>query len=285
MTVAAHVFTSPARTVGSSGLSYPPTTSTLVTGERDAVLIDAQFLKSEIAALGDLIERSGKRLTAIYVTHAHGDHCLGLGTLVGRFPEAKALATAPVAATLNATIAEQVPLYQSFFGDEVAEPEVLPSAMDRDVIELEGEELRVVSVGQGDIPDSTVVHIPSIDTVVAGDVAYNRIHPILAQQSEDQMEQWIASLDAIERLAPAVVIAGHKQQDASDADVATIVGGTRSYIRDFRDAVAASTNAEEIVATLSAKYPDYGNLATLLVSARARFLPEGANPYTAVATA
>ena len=31
--------------------------------------------------------------------------------------------------------------------------------------------------------------------------------------------------------------------------------------------------------------PSTGNLATLLVSARARFLPEGANPYAAVATA
>lgn len=275
MSLTAHIFTSPKRTIGSSGLTYPPTTSTLVTGERDAVLIDTQFLKGEIAALGDLIERSGKRLTTIYVTHAHGDHSLGLGRLLGRFPAAEALAIPPVAARLNATLTAQMPLYQSFFGDAVAEPEVLPSAMDSDVIAIDGEELRVISVGQGDIPDSTVVHIPSIDTVVAGDVAYNRIHPMLAEQNDEQMGRWLASLDAIERLAPAVVVAGHKQQDASDADVATIIGGTRSYIRDFREAVATSTGADEVVATLTAKYPDYDNCATLLISARARFRPEG----------
>jgi glyoxylase-like metal-dependent hydrolase (beta-lactamase superfamily II) len=76
------VFTSRARTIGETGQTYSPTSSTLVTGERDAVVIDTQFIVAEVTALGDLIERSGKRLTAIYITHAHGDHCLGLAATV-----------------------------------------------------------------------------------------------------------------------------------------------------------------------------------------------------------
>jgi len=50
----------------------------------------------------------------------------------------------------------------------------------RDVIDLEGAELRVIEVGQGDIRPSTVLHVPAIDTVVAGDVIYNQIHAMLA---------------------------------------------------------------------------------------------------------
>ena len=53
--------------------------------------------------------------------------------------------------------------------------------------------------------------------------------------------------------------------------LATILDGSRGYIRDFRDAVAASTTAGEVVEIMNAKYKDYGNLTTLLFSARAAF--------------
>jgi hypothetical protein len=75
----------------------------------------------------------------------------------------------------------------------------------------------------------------------------------------------------VESLGARTIIAGHKQPDASDEDLATILDGSRSYIRDFRDAVAASTTAGEVIETMKAKYPDYGNLTTLEFSAGAAF--------------
>jgi glyoxylase-like metal-dependent hydrolase (beta-lactamase superfamily II) len=59
--------------------TFSPTTSTLIAGQREAVLIDAQFMSSDVTALGGMIEESGKELTAIYVTHGHADHHFGLG--------------------------------------------------------------------------------------------------------------------------------------------------------------------------------------------------------------
>jgi hypothetical protein len=44
--------------------------------------------------------------------------------------------------------------------------------------------------------------------------------------------QWIASVERIEALKPKIVIAGHKRPDARDDDPATILGHTKSYIRD-----------------------------------------------------
>lgn len=61
---------------------FSPTTATLVTGATEAVLIDALYLKDDVRGLGDLIERTGKKLTTIYVTHAHQDHYLGIPALV-----------------------------------------------------------------------------------------------------------------------------------------------------------------------------------------------------------
>jgi len=54
--------------------TFSPTTATLVTGATEAVLIDALYLKDDVRDLGDLIERTGKKLTTIYITHAHQDH-------------------------------------------------------------------------------------------------------------------------------------------------------------------------------------------------------------------
>lgn len=266
-----HVFTSPSHEFGRHGQTFSPTTATLVTGEREAVLVDAQFIQSDIDALGDMIEQTGKRLTSIYITHAHADHYLGLGRLHDRFPDARALATGPVLAAITDTLDDQMKQWRAMFGDAVAEPALLPSPLRGNTIDLDGHELRVIEVGQGDISPSTIVHIPAIDTVVAGDVAYNRIHLMLALSGPAEWEAWIASVDQIERLDPKTVVVGHKAPDASDDDVATILNGTRDYIRNFRDAVTTSSSADEVVEAVKASYPDYGNLTTLLVSARAAF--------------
>ena len=43
--------------------------------------------------LADWIASKGKNLTTIYITHGHGDHWFGVGTLLERFPSAKVVAT------------------------------------------------------------------------------------------------------------------------------------------------------------------------------------------------
>jgi hypothetical protein len=72
--------------------TFPPTTATLLSGPTEAVLIDALYLKDDVRDLGDLIERTGKSLTTIYITHAHADHYAGIGPLLERFPDAKCVA-------------------------------------------------------------------------------------------------------------------------------------------------------------------------------------------------
>lgn len=265
-----HVFTSAARVMigGDPNRTFSPATSTLVVGDTEAVLIDTQYTESEVSALGDMIEQTGKQLTSIYITHGHYDHYYGLGQLVARFPDARPVATAPVVADINATVDFQAKLWQGFFGD-VPKASVLPEPLEGNVIDIDGHELRVIEIGQGDIAPSTVVHIPSIDTVIAGDVVYNGIHLMLALSGPQEWQAWIESVDRVEALGAKTIVAGHKQPDASDNDLATILDGTRAYIRDFRAAVAASSTAGEVFEIMKAKYEDYGNLTTLLLSASA----------------
>jgi glyoxylase-like metal-dependent hydrolase (beta-lactamase superfamily II) len=266
-----HVFTTPLHEFGNQGKHWSPCASTLVTGATEAVLTDTGHIKTEVSALGDMIEQTGKRLTTIYITHGHLDHFLETGQLLERFPGARPVATAAVVADIKSSVAEQEQQWQARFGDDVDKTAVIPEPLEGDVIDLEGQELRVVEVAQGDISPSTVIHIPSIGTVIGGDVVYNRIHMMLALTGPAEWQKWIDSIDLVESLGADTIIAGHKQPDASDQDLETILDGSRGYIRDFRDAVAASGSAVEVIETMKTKYPDYGNLTTLEFSAGAAF--------------
>ena len=66
-----------------------PLASTLIIGEREAVLVDPPFTREQTQQVGDWVERSGKRLAYIYATHGHGDHWFGTGQLLERFPEGR----------------------------------------------------------------------------------------------------------------------------------------------------------------------------------------------------
>ena len=77
-------------------LAWVPNSSTLIYGERDAVLVDT-FLTAEASqALADWVAASGKNLTTIYATHGHGDHFFGASTVLERFPRARFVATPDV---------------------------------------------------------------------------------------------------------------------------------------------------------------------------------------------
>jgi len=80
-------------------------------------------------------------------------------------------------------------------------------------------------VGQGDIAPSAVLHIPSLDAVVAGDVAYNQIHQMLALGGPAEWDKWIASIGIIERLHPRIVVVGHKKPEAPDDEAEKILNG------------------------------------------------------------
>src|SRR5271167_2360087 len=74
---------------GKEELKWVANTATLVYGERDALLVDTFLSQAHTAELADWVERSGKRLANIYITHPHADHFFGLKLLQDRFPDAR----------------------------------------------------------------------------------------------------------------------------------------------------------------------------------------------------
>src|SRR4029079_2451477 len=73
--------------------------STMISGEREMLVIDPQFSLSEAHKLAAEILESKKHLAVIYSTHPHPDHLCGLAVLKQAFPDAKIVA---LPATVNA---------------------------------------------------------------------------------------------------------------------------------------------------------------------------------------
>jgi glyoxylase-like metal-dependent hydrolase (beta-lactamase superfamily II) len=247
--------------------TFSPTTSTLITGATEAVLVDAQYLKEDVRDLGDLIERTGKKLTTIYVTHDHQDHYLGSGPLLERFPGAKYVALPQVIESMKATMEMQTGQWQLLFGDACVKPGPLPEPIEDLSLYVDGSPVNIVEVKQADVHPTTVVHIPEIDVVVAGDSIYNEIHPMLGFAAPAEWQDWLETVGVVESLKPRMIVAGHRRPDGDDYAVDRMIAQTRSYIKDFAAEFETAEDADELVSAMTAKYPNHGNLWTLQFSA------------------
>jgi glyoxylase-like metal-dependent hydrolase (beta-lactamase superfamily II) len=190
---------------------WSPISSTLVYGERDAVLVDPVMTVQQAVALAEWVQTYDRNLTTVYVTHGHGDHWFGLATLLERFPGARAVATP---AFVDHMAKQTEPGFvESFwnarFPGRIPERLVAADPMKDQVLELEGRELTVVPLGHTDTDDTTALHVPSIGLVVAGDAAYNDVHLYLAESPSEGRKAWKEALGVIAGLGADHVVAGH----------------------------------------------------------------------------
>jgi glyoxylase-like metal-dependent hydrolase (beta-lactamase superfamily II) len=247
--------------------TFSPTSATLLSGPTEAVLIDALYLKDDVRELGDLIERTGKSLTTIYITHAHADHYAGLGPLLERFPDATCVAMPHVIDAMKEGMELHTQQWAMLFGDACVTPGSLPDPIQGRTLFVDGSPVNIIEVKQADIHPTSIVHVPEIDVVVAGDSIYNEIHPMLGLSTPEEWSDWLETVDLVESLNPRMIVAGHRRPDGDDYAVGTMIAQTRSYIQDFAAAYEVADDAEDLVRIMSAKYPGHGNLWTLQFSA------------------
>jgi glyoxylase-like metal-dependent hydrolase (beta-lactamase superfamily II) len=226
--------------------------STLVAGDKDAILIDAQFDLADAHRLVAMILESKKNLTTVYVTHFHPDHYFGLAAIQQAFPRAKLVALPAAVEEIKQTWQGKVKQWGALYGGLVPSEPVLPVALQGTQLTLEGQTLEIHGGVQGDAQDNSYVWIPSIRTVVAGDIVYRGVHAWTAETNPTQRRAWRKTLDELAALSPATVIAGHKDPKYKD-DVAGI-DATRAYLDAFDAAVASSKTAAEVQQKMKAKY-------------------------------
>jgi glyoxylase-like metal-dependent hydrolase (beta-lactamase superfamily II) len=253
---------------GQSRATWSPISATLISGRQDAVLVDCLMTVEQGMAVADWVSTTGKNLTTVYVTHGHGDHWFGLGAVRERFPGVRAVATPAVIEGMRKWSAPEV--LQTFwlprFPGQIPEDNPVADPLDDPSFELEGRQLVAVDVAHTDTDSTTVLHVPDIGLVVAGDAVYNDVHQYLAESDSQGRKNWLAALDIIEGLRPRAVVAGHKRYGNDDHPRA--IEGTRRYIRDFDRLDNETGTAEELYGRMLAIYPHRVNPDALWLSAQ-----------------
>jgi glyoxylase-like metal-dependent hydrolase (beta-lactamase superfamily II) len=209
-----------------------PISSTLIYGEHDAVLVDPPLTHAHIAQVAEGLARSGKRLTSVYITHGHPDHWFGTGTLLERFGDAESVvyATEGTIRQMRKQLESKDEGFAKTFSGVPENTPVLAVPAPAEGFRLEGRVLQAVQTGHTDTDDSSVLHVPSIGLVVAGDVVYNGVHLMMLEGGGGGLQAWLEGIDGLAALEPRHVVAGHKNRNLPDAP--KILDETRQYLRD-----------------------------------------------------
>ena len=246
----------PDRPAGVRETFFQPMASTLIYGIKDAVLADAPMTTKQANALADWVASKRRNLTTIYITHGHGDHWFGVGTLLERFPKARVVATLNTVKVMRKNASPEMlhGAWEAGFPGQIPANLVIAEELKGNIIDLEGHELVAVELGHTDTDHTTCLNVPSIGLVVAGDAAYNDVHLYLAESNAQKRQEWIAALDKIESLHPRAVVAGHKRPENDDNP--RIIEETRQYIRDFDRLAETTKTAQELYDKMLELYPN-----------------------------
>ena len=235
--------------------------SVILTGAREAILVDAQFSLAHAHRLAADVLAAGKELTTVYITHAHPDHYFGIEVIKAAFPGAKIVATPMVAADIEAGFPKKIATWGPKLGANAPAKPTLPQALSGSTLTLEGHTIDVIGPVQGDVANNTILSIPSLKAVIAGDTVYAGTHVWTASSDATERAAWAKTLDRIVALKPEIVVPGH----LGPATPLTLAGveHTRNYLKAF-DAVAASEKkSDAIIKAMTAKYPELA-LAVML---------------------
>lgn len=243
--------------------------STLVTGEKDAVLIDAQFTLADAGKVADAVAGARRKLTFVYVTHFHPDHYFGFPVIKAKFPEARLVALPQTVQMIEKTWEAKVKQWEPLYKEAITPRPIVPEPLSGGSIDLEGQKLEIVGGQQGDSTDNSYVWIPSLRTVVTGDIVYDGVFPWTAETTPIERKAWSATLDKLRALGAEFVVPGHQKPERTYKP--SNLDFTKEYLAAYDESVSASKSAADLQARIKARYPDTALDTIVRIAAEAEF--------------
>ena len=242
--------------------------STLIYGERDAILVDAsQLLSDTHRMIADIIPMR-KNLTHIYVSHFHPDHHFGLQVLKNAFPKAKIVALPSVVQDIIATSTDKIELWaiDRFGPDDIPHNTTIPTPLNELRLILEGEEILVSDNWEGDSVNNSVVWIPSMRVVCATDVAFHDCHLWPIESNVERRVKWRASIAQLREFDPRIVIPGHcdvekvrlmeEVQENESLTYTECIDWSLQYLDNYEEVYTTAGTGDEMVESMTRLYPD-----------------------------
>ena len=243
-------------------------TPVLLSGEKEAILIDGGFTLSDGRAVAEAIIKTGKRLTTIYVTCNDPDYYFGLRPVVDAFPDAKVIAKPTTVAAIKANVEAKLAVWGPQLkanGPQTLADVVIPEASEATSLALEGKVIEVVEMA--DMHDRRYLFVPSLEAVFGGVLVDSGVHVWVADTATPELRAaWVKALDGILARAPKIVVPGHQTADAPQGLEA--VKFTRDYLLAFEVAMKNSKDSAELIAAMTRQFPDLADVSSLELGAK-----------------
>ncbi len=230
--------------------------STLVYGEKEALVIDAGFTRADALRIAANVLDSGRQLKTILVSQADPDFYFGVETLKQIFPNAEVVATPAVLEKLAPKVAGKLAFWGPKMGANAPLAPVVPKPLQGTTLMVDGQTVELRGT-QGLLAHRPYVWIPSIKTLAGNLGVFGNLHVWTADtQTAAERAAWVAALDDMAALKPAVVVPGHMASGASGTALdAQAITYTKTYLQTFEKNLAAAKNSAELIDAMKKAYP------------------------------
>lgn len=228
-----------------------PITSTIIYGNKDAILVDAQFQKQYAEQLVKEIKATGKNLTTVFISHSDPDFYFGLDVIKKAFPNAKIISTAQTAYLISASKDDKMVVWKPQLKDDAPSEIIVPEAVNA-IPDLEGNRIEIRQNPQD--PAHSFLWIPSIKTIVGGISVSTDSHLWMADtQNEKAIDQWIGQIDAMKALKPEQVVPSHFANLSLSPGSLDFV---KNYLENYKKAITENKSSDAAIKFMISKYPD-----------------------------
>lgn len=240
----------------------------LLSGTKEAILIDGGFSLPDGRAVAEAIKASGKTLTTIYISQSDPDYYFSLGPIKAAFPAAKVIAASDTIAAIRANVQKKIDIWAPQLkenGPQTLADIVFPELFDGPSLSLEGNVIEIVKAQ--DLGARRYLWVPSLNAVFGGVLVFSGLHVWTADTATPALRAaWVKNLDAIAARKPAVVVPGH--MSATGALDVSAVTYTRDYLLAFEEEVGKAANSDALIAAMNKRYPNAGLPAALQIGAK-----------------
>lgn len=240
----------------------------LLSGARDAVLIDAGFTLSDGQAIAEAIKGSGKQLTTIYISQSDPDYYFGLAPIKAAFPDARVIAAPATLTAIQGSVSKKLATWGPQLkdnGPQTLADIVMPEPFDGQALTLEEHAIEIVDAT--DLANRRYLWVPSLNAIIGGVLVFADVHVWTADTAGTEgRAAWVRNLDAMLARNPSVVVPGHmKPATVTDASA---IRYTRDYLLAFEEELGKAADSTALIAAMTARYPDAGMGVALQIGAK-----------------
>ena len=225
-------------------------TSTVIEGEKEVLLVNAQFSKSEALKIAADILDSGKSLNTIFVSYGDPDFYFALDVFKTYFPNVKVIAIPETVKHIQSTYQLKQDYWAPKMGVNAPSKIIVPEVYSGKTLQLEDTKIEIQ--GKNEL---TYLWIPSKKAVIGGIAVTSGSHLWMVDSaSKEKRDDVIATLNAIKKYKPEVVVPAHTSADAPQNLAA--VNFSLDYLEQYEKAVKATTNSGDLIQAMKQKYPN-----------------------------